>query len=95
MEAKLQLKDMLCKVKIIIDTKEVYIEQARAGFIADIMDNRAAYSHNSTVDYEKILLLELKKELIGQEQKELEGLKEIYNKYKYILKHIENDLNEE
>lgn len=91
MEAKLQLKDMLCKVKIIIDTKEVYIEQARAGFIADIMDNRAVYSHNSTVDYEKILLLELKKEEIEQEQKNIDKLKEIYNKYKNKLEEIEDE----
>lgn len=86
MKENIIAKDMLNRFKESIDIREENLGKHK---------NKISMINSlySLINKDKItdMIFEFKKEETEQEQKNIDKLKEIYNKYKYKLKEIENE----
>lgn len=87
MEEKIMAKETLKGFKESIDTREKLLEKDKKNFIIlNLLYNLT--SKDKVTD----MIFEFKKEETEQEQKNIDKLKEIYNKYKNKLKEIEDEI---
>lgn len=83
MEEKIMAKETLKEFKESIDTREKLLEKDKKNFIIfNLLYNLT--SKDKVTD----MIFEFRKEEIEQEQKNIDKLKEIYNKYKNKLEEI-------
>lgn len=86
MEEKIMAKETLKGFKESIDTREKLLEKDKKNFIIfNLLYNLT--SKDKVTD----MIFEFRKEEIEQEQKNIDKLKEIYNKYKNKLEEIEDE----
>lgn len=86
MEENIIAKDMLNRFKESIDVREEDLGKHKNN-ISILNSLYGLISKDKTID----MIFEFKKEEIEQEQKNIDKLKEIYNKYKNKLKEIEDE----
>ena len=86
MEEKIMAKETLKGFKESIDTREKLLEKDKKNFIIFNLLYNLTRKDNVTD-----MIFEFRKEEIEQEQKNIDKLKEIYNKYKNKLEEIEDE----